>query len=70
MIDPWPGSSSHYFETTSEPKFEDWRYSYWGFKDKSAVKTPDSGMWEYLGNGYTLLKAGDQNTDRKAWYLA
>ncbi|KEF57047.1 uncharacterized protein A1O9_07237 [Exophiala aquamarina CBS 119918] len=72
VIGPWPGSSLHYFEAISEPKFEDWWYSYWESKGDSGIEPPGSGMWEYLGNGYTMLEAEDEKSGGKgdlAWYL-
>lgn len=65
MIDPWPGSSLHYLEAISEPKLEDWRYTYCDLKGNSSVEMPESGKWEYLGKGYTMLEAEDQNTGGK-----
>ena len=60
VIGIWPGSSLHYYETISEPRYEDWDYVY-----------RNSNMWNYLGNGWTLLEAKDSETKSEdlAWYL-
>lgn len=98
VIGVWPGSSLHYFEAISEPKWEDWEYTYWQDEeedeqdrqsplviangiDTGVVKAPGhkghghgprSGLWDYLGNGFTRLEARDSQNGGKedlAWYL-
>lgn len=43
-----PGSSLHYYETISEPRFEDFDYVYWS-----------KNLWSYLGDGWTDLETKD-----------
>lgn len=60
VIGIWPGSSLHYYEMLSEPRYEDWDYVY---------RSPN--MWSYLGNGWTLLETKDVETKREdlSYYL-
>ncbi|KAI9663199.1 MAG: hypothetical protein M1821_008247 [Bathelium mastoideum] len=61
VIGIWPGSSLHYYETISEPRYEDYEFVY------------DSGnMWNFLGNGWTQLEKNDAENGGKndlAFYL-
>ncbi|KAF2094347.1 flavin-binding monooxygenase [Rhizodiscina lignyota] len=60
VIGIWPGSSLHYFETISEPRYEDWDYVY-----------RENNQWDFLGNGWTLLETKDRETKEEdlAFYL-
>ncbi|KAJ5970738.1 uncharacterized protein N7479_000656 [Penicillium vulpinum] len=60
VIAIWPGSSLHYMKIISEPRHEDWEYSY-----------SYGNMWAFLGDGRTLLETKDLQTKSEdlAWYL-
>jgi cation diffusion facilitator CzcD-associated flavoprotein CzcO len=61
VIGIWPGSSLHYYETISEPRFEDWEYTY-----------REENMWAFLGNGWTMLEEKDRENggnEDLSWYL-
>lgn len=55
------GSSLHYYETISEPRYEDFEYNYHG-----------GNAFQYLGNGWTNLEVKDKaqgGSEDLAWYL-
>lgn len=60
VIGIWPGSSLHYYECISEPRYEDWDYVY-----------SNNNMWNFLGNGFTQLETKDAETRAEdlAFYL-
>ena len=55
---PWPGSSLHFLELMSVPRWEDWEYEYLNTGNR----------FEYLGKGKTEREEGD-GTDL-AWYVS
>ncbi|KAL9073419.1 MAG: hypothetical protein Q9157_004753 [Trypethelium eluteriae] len=54
VIGIWPGSSLHYYETISEPRYEDYEYVH-----------HSRNMWNFLGNGSTQLEADDDENGGK-----
>ncbi|KAL9092133.1 MAG: hypothetical protein Q9165_004566, partial [Trypethelium subeluteriae] len=54
VIGIWPGSSLHYYEIISEPRYEDYEYVY-----------QSRNMWNFLGNGETQLEADDADNGGK-----
>ncbi|KAL9108349.1 MAG: hypothetical protein Q9227_006809 [Pyrenula ochraceoflavens] len=69
VIGIWPGSSLHYYETLSEPRYEDWDYEY--------EYENGGNIWGYLGNGWTEIETrdrerregGEEEGEDLAWYL-
>lgn len=62
VIGIWPGSSLHYYETISEPRYEDYDFVY-----------DSRNMWNFLGNGWTQLEKDDVENGGKndlSFYLA
>ena len=53
---PWPGSSLHFLELMSEPRWEDWKIEY-----------KSQNRFQYLGKGKTLREITD-GADL-AWYM-
>jgi hypothetical protein len=53
----WPGSRLHYFETLSNPRFEDFDVVYW----------KDGNRFAYLGNGYTETELEEESNP--VWYF-
>ncbi|KAI9695963.1 MAG: hypothetical protein M1820_008375 [Bogoriella megaspora] len=51
VIGIWPGSSLHYYETISEPRYEDYDSVY-----------HSQNMWNFLGNGWSTLETEDKET--------
>ncbi|PGH11939.1 hypothetical protein AJ80_06904 [Polytolypa hystricis UAMH7299] len=61
VIGIWPGSSLHYYEVISEPRYEDYEFTYHGHDP-----------WSYLGDGWTQLEVDDKEQDHAldlAFYL-
>lgn len=48
VIGIWPGSSLHYYEMLSDPRYEDFDYVY-----------RSENLWSFLGNGWTELETKD-----------
>ena len=76
VIGIWPGSSLHYYEVLSEPRYEDYEYTYpedEGMEDGEEVdKDGGWAMWRYLGNGFTEREEKERQepgTQDLAWYL-
>ncbi|KAK4505183.1 hypothetical protein PRZ48_003146 [Zasmidium cellare] len=54
----WPGSHSHYMQILSNPRFEDFDFTYEDEED----------MFSYFGNGFTLHPEGFEEDD-SSWYM-
>ena len=75
VIGIWPGSSLHYYETLSEPRYEDYEYTYADGGEEAGEEEDKEGgwaMWRYLGNGFTereMREREEPGSQDLAWYL-